>query len=250
MCWGEIQIMKTIALHKCDRHGCLLTTIVAPTSFHIPLPPVLFCVAASLMARKKLYLTDEDREFARRETKSQYWERNKDKLNAKARAKYRARSDPCKVDGRTRSGRAARFETDEEQSLPSSVLTRNLRRKFLRVEARLDAHTNNSVYEWAHSLCKEVMDLGDDHEAALALLSDACHEPRTFLHRAECIEEEISKALGDGTLLEFVQSRMPRFLYAVNCVLDMSTEMVRGRFRETRANGKLFYQTSEDSLES
>ncbi|KAF9000336.1 hypothetical protein BDZ89DRAFT_1050949 [Hymenopellis radicata] len=134
--------------------------------------------------------------------------RNKDQLNAKARAKYRARKDPSKIDGRTRRGRAAKFETEEEHdaTLSPAALNRNLRRKFLRVDARLMAYTNNSLYGWAHDLCKRIMDLGDDSDAATALLSDVSQELRSFLYRAECIEGEISTHLGDGPLLVFVQS--------------------------------------------
>ncbi|KAF8990061.1 hypothetical protein BDZ89DRAFT_1152113 [Hymenopellis radicata] len=135
------------------------------------------------MACKKRYLSDEDREFARRETKSQYWERNKDKLNAKARA----------------NGRAAKLgSTEQEDAISSASLHRNLRQKLLRIDARLVALTNNSLYDWAHSVCKSVMDLGDDDDAATTLLADICREPWGFLYQVELLEKEIATALGEG----------------------------------------------------
>ncbi|KAF8995609.1 hypothetical protein BDZ89DRAFT_1052832 [Hymenopellis radicata] len=107
------------------------------------------------MGRKAVYLSAEDREYVRRETKAQYWQR-----------------------------------------LDESNLTRNLRRKYLRLEAGLMVHTNNSLYDWAHELCRIAMQHLDDHDAGSKALIEASESPRKWWDKAKSIERQVEEQVG------------------------------------------------------
>ncbi|KAF8999736.1 hypothetical protein BDZ89DRAFT_1042219 [Hymenopellis radicata] len=189
------------------------------------------------MGRKAVYLSAEDREYARRETKAQYWQR--------ARQRYQARKESRTVDGRTKAGKAGQYESvDEyEASLDESNLTRNLRRKYLRLEAGLMAHTNNSLYDWAHELCRIAMQHLDDHDAGSKALIEASESPRKWWDKAKSIEGQVEEQVGEGTLLDYIRRRNGRFEYAVESVVNINFHLSFNTLEEERAYGRLYYSS-------
>ncbi|KAF9001429.1 hypothetical protein BDZ89DRAFT_1146747 [Hymenopellis radicata] len=195
------------------------------------------------MGRNTVYLSAEDREYARRETKALYWQRNRKALNAKARERYHAKKESRGVDGRTRAGRAGKYETAEEYeaSLEEANTTRNLRRKYLRLEARLMAHTNNSIYDWAHELCRTAMGHLNDTDSGHKAMIEAAEGPRKWWDKAQSIERQVEEQVGEGTLLDYIRKRNARFEYAVESVVDLNFHLSVNTLEEARAYGRLYY---------
>ncbi|KAF9001839.1 hypothetical protein BDZ89DRAFT_1050314 [Hymenopellis radicata] len=168
---------------------------------------------------------------------------NRKRLNAKARQRYQAKKESHGVDGRMKAGRAGKYETAEEYkaSVDESNTTRNLRRKYLRLEARLMAHTNNSLYGWAHGLCQIAMQHLNNQDDGSKALIEAGESPRKWWDKAQSIEREVEEVIGEGSLLDYIHARNGRFQYAVESVVDLNCHLLFSSLEKERAYGRLYY---------